>query len=433
MSKNSKLLIFLLIFDETGANMKLEVPYGDKTETVELADRNVEQVIYPNSVKSGDEEEVLRKAIFDPINSVSLEKFLAGRRSVLLIVNDATRPTPTASILKIIHPMLKGMDFKILIATGSHRAPTDEEYDFILGGVHKELRSRVHVHDAKKSECVSIGRTRHGTDMLLNRLVTEADAIIPIGSIEPHYFAGYTGGRKSFLPGVAAYETITANHKLAISQDAQALRLKGNPVAEEFDDAEKLLLKLHIFAIMTVLDSHHKTYAAASGGLKESFHALIKKADEVFVVPVKNRADIIVTIAAEPTDIDLYQSQKALDNGKYALKEGGIIILVSACRSGVGSMAFIDLLGSASSCKGVIEKLKEEYKLGYHKAGKMAEIGIKAEMWAVTPLDQEMMRRAKMRPFDSVSAALKEAIKQKGADAKVTFIMDGGLTIPMPV
>jgi len=412
--------------------VKLEIPYGDKTETVELADENIEQVIYPNSVKSGVEDRVLRNAIFAPMNSPSLEEFLEGKKNILVVVNDATRPTPTASILRIIYPMLEGRNFKIVIATGSHRAPNAEEYDFIFKELYPKLKDRVHVHDAKKSECVSIGRTRHGTDMLLNKLLTEADAIIPIGSVEPHYFAGYTGGRKSFLPGIAAYETITANHKLAISQDAQALRLEGNPVAEEFDDAEKLLLRLNIFAIMTVLDSGHKTYAAAAGGLKESFLALIKKADEVFVVKVKNKADIVVTVAAEPTDIDLYQSQKALDNGKYALKEGGIIILVSACRSGVGSQAFIDLLGSASSCKGVIAKLDQEYKLGYHKAGKMAEIGMKAEMWAVTPLDKNLIIKAKMRPFDSVSAAIKEAVRSKGSKAKVTVIMDGGLTIPMP-
>lgn len=413
--------------------MKLEIPFGDRTEAVELADGNVEQVIYPNSVKSGDDMEVLRKSISNPINSPTLEKFLAGKRNVLLIVNDATRPTPTAKIMQIIHPHLKGKEFKILIATGSHRAPTEEEYDFILGGLHKELKGSIYVHDAKKSECVSIGKTRHGTDMLLNKLVTEADAMIPIGSIEPHYFAGYTGGRKSFLPGVAAYETITANHRLAISQDAQALRLMGNPVAEELDDAEKLLQKLNIFAIMTVLDSHHKTYASASGGLKESFQALIEKADEVFVVPIKHKAEIVLTVAAEPTDIDLYQSQKALDNGKYALKDGGIIILVSACRSGVGSEAFIDLLGSAPSCKAVIEKLHHEYKLGYHKAGKMAEIGLKSEMWAVTPLDKKLIEKAKMRSFSSVSEALSEALRLKGAGARVTFIMDGGLTIPKPV
>lgn len=432
MLKNSKLLIFPLIFDESGASLKLEIPYGEKAETVELADRNVELVIYPNSVKSGDEIDVLNTAIRNPINSQKLDDFLQRRKNILLIVNDATRPTPTAKIMQVIYPSLKGKNFKILIATGSHRAPTEEEYNFIFGKLNSELKPHTHVHDAKKSECVSIGRTRHGTDMLLNRFVMEADAIIPIGSVEPHYFAGYTGGRKSFLPGIAAYETITANHKLAISQDAQALSLKGNPVAEEMDDAEKLLLKLNIFAIMTVLDSHHKTYAAAAGGLRESFQALIKKADEVFVVRIKNKADVVVTIAAEPTDIDLYQSQKALDNGKYALKDGGIIILVSACRSGVGSQTFIDLLGSANSCKGVIEKLKEEYKLGYHKAGKMAEIGIKSEMWAVTPLDENLITMAKMRPFNSVSAALKEALRQKGPDVKITFIMDGGLTIPRP-
>lgn len=412
--------------------MRLEVPYGDKAETIELADRNVEQIIYPNSVKSGEETEVLRKAVLNPMNSPKLEDFLAGRKNILIIVNDATRPTPTSRIMQIIHPMLKGKSFKILIATGSHRAPTDEEYEFIFGDLAGVLKPYIHVHDSKKSECVSIGRTRHGTNMLLNRMVTEADAIIPIGSVEPHYFAGYTGGRKSFLPGVAAHETITANHKLAISQDAQALVIKGNPVAEELDDAERLLLKLNIFAIMTVLDSHHRTYAAAAGGLKESFQALLRRADEVFVVPIKKQADVVVTIAAEPTDIDLYQSQKALDNGKYALKDGGIIILVSACRSGVGSQSFIDMLGSADSCKAVMDKLKEEYKLGYHKAGKMAEIGIKSEMWAVTPLDEALITRAKMRPFNSVTAAIKEAMRIKGPDAKFTFIMDGGLTIPRP-
>ncbi|MEM2838600.1 MAG: nickel-dependent lactate racemase [Thermoplasmata archaeon] len=410
--------------------MKLDIPYGNTTETVELDDRNVELVLYPNSVRSGNEMEILRKAIDNPINSPGLEEFLKGKKNIVLVANDATRPTPTSRIMEIIYPVLKDKNFKILIATGSHRAPTEEEYEFIFGKLYPRIKDRVVVHDAKKSECVSIGRTRHGTEMCLNKLVTDADAIIPIGSVEPHYFAGYTGGRKSLLPGVASYDTITANHKLAISQQAQALKLKGNPVAEEMDDAEALFLKLNIFSIMTVLDSNHRTYAAAAGNLRDSFQALTKKADEVFCVPIKRQAEIVVTVATEPTDIDLYQSQKALDNGKYAMKEGGIIILVSACRSGIGSQTFLDLLGSEKTCQAVIEKLNREYKLGYHKAGKMAEIGLKSQMWAVTPLDPEIVRKAHMRPFRSVKEALKEALREKGAGAKVTFIMDGGLTIP---
>ena len=410
--------------------MKLEIPFGSSSETIELADINVESVLYPNSVRSGDEMRILREAIDRPIKSPRLDEFLKGKKNILLIVNDATRPTPTSRIMEIIHPILKNKNFRILIATGSHRAPTEEEYDFIFGRLYSKIKDRVVVHDAKKSECVSIGRTRHGTEMCLNKLVTESDAIIPIGSVEPHYFAGYTGGRKSLLPGVASYDTITANHKLAISQEAQAMKLKGNPVAEEMDDAEALFLKLNIFSIMTVLDSNHKTYAAAAGNLRDSFQALIKKADEVFCVPIKRQADIVVTVATEPTDIDLYQSQKALDNGKYAMKDGGIIILVSACRSGIGSQTFLDLLGSEKSCQAVIDKLSKEYRLGYHKAGKMAEIGLKSQMWAVTPLDPEIVRKAHMRPFRSVSEALTEALKEKGPSAKVTFIMDGGLTIP---
>jgi len=410
--------------------MKLEIPYGDGVERIELADRHIEQVIIPNAVPSVDEEQTLRSAIFNPLSSPGIEEFLRNRRDILLLVNDATRPTPTDAIMRIVYPLLRGRDFKILIATGSHRAPTREEYDFIFGALYGEIKDRVHVHDAKKSPCYSLGKTRHGNDLRLNTLVRDADAIIPIGSIEPHYFAGYTGGRKCLMPGVASYDCITANHKLAISPAAQAMVLKGNPVAEEFDDAEQILEKLNIFAIMTVLDGKHRVYAAAAGDLKESFYSLLPRADEVFVVPIQRQADIVVTVALEPNDIDLYQSQKALDNGKTALKDGGIIILVSACRSGVGSQAFMDLLSSEPTCKAVIDKLDREYKLGYHKAGKMAEIGVKARMWAVTPLDRTLMSKAHMRPFGSVSEALREALKEKGPSARVTFIMDGGMTIP---
>jgi len=410
--------------------MRLEIPYGNTSETIELSDGHVEQVIIPNTVQTADELQTLRSAISNPLKSPGLEEFLRDRRNILLLVNDATRPTPTGAVMEIVYPLLRDKRFTILIATGSHRAPTEEEYDFIFGNLKEELRGRVQVHDARKSPCYCLGRTRHGNDLMLNTLVREADAIIPIGSIEPHYFAGYTGGRKCFMPGVASYDCITANHKLAISQAAQAMVLEGNPVAEELDDAEKILEKLNVFSIMTVLDGEHRVYAAAAGDLKESFYSLLPRADEVFVVPIRRQADIVVTVALEPNDIDLYQSQKALDNGKTALKDGGIIILVSACRSGIGSQAFLDLLSSEPTCKAVIDKLDREYRLGYHKAGKMAEIGARAQMWAVTPLDKSLIRKAHMRPFGSVSEALQAALEEKGPAAKVTFIMDGGMTIP---
>jgi nickel-dependent lactate racemase len=410
--------------------MIINIPYGDNLEVIEIPDERVERVMLPNNVKSADAVDTLCRAIEQPLESPGLSEFLVGRKNILLIVNDATRPTPTAQVLDILLPILAGEPFRILIATGSHRAPTDEDYAFIFGKHYDAMKYRIHVHDARKSACFSLGKTRHGNDLMLNSLVREADAIIPIGSIEPHYFAGYTGGRKSLMPGVASYECITANHRLAISPNAQAMVLAGNPVVEELDDAETLMGALHIFGIMTVLDGHQGIYAAAAGALGASFRSLLAKADEVFVVPIERQSEIVVTVSLAPNDIDLYQSQKALDNGKYALKDGGIIILVSACRSGIGSQAFLDLLSSEKTCHAIVHKLDREYKLGYHKAGKMAEIGVKAKMWAVTPLDRHLVAKAHMRPFDSVGPALEAAFKELGPQAKATLIMDGGLTIP---
>ena len=411
--------------------MNISIPYRDGIETIELRDANLEQVVCPRAVSPRDEIEVLKRAISNPMHSPSLEDFIESRRKILLVVNDATRPTPTSRVLNVIYPLLKDRDFKIIIATGSHRAPVGEEYDFIFGKFYSKLRDRNFVHDARESEFFTLGKTRYGNKIRLNRLVQRSDTVIPIGSIEPHYFAGYTGGRKSFMPGLADYDCITANHKLAISQAAAATVLEGNPVANELEDAEELLRKkIPLFAIMTVLDAEHRIYDAASGDICASFRILTEKADEIFVVPVKNRADIVVTVAAAPTDIDLYQSHKALENGRHALKEGGIMILVSACRRGIGPRAFIDLLAAGESCQAVIDKLSREYKLGYHKAGKMAQIGLHGKMWAVTPLDKALITKAHMRPFDHVSEALAEAFREKGPDARVTVIMDGGLVMP---
>ena len=142
--------------------MKIDIPYGAGIDTVELSDGTIEQIILPNTVETADEMETLRGAIFKPLGSPGLEAFLENRNNILLVVNDATRPTPTGKVLEIIHPVLKGRNFKVIIATGSHRAPTEEEYDFIFGSFYGEIKDRIHVHDAKKSECYSLAALAAG-------------------------------------------------------------------------------------------------------------------------------------------------------------------------------------------------------------------------------------------------------------------------------
>jgi len=409
--------------------MHLEIPYGEAVEQVDLPDENVGEVIYPKDIHTPDKASLILRAIKKPIDSRPIDEFLAGGQNILVLVNDATRPTPSGKIIMTIKPFLDGKRVKYLVATGMHRAPTEEEYRFIFGDLYDVLKQDIYSHDSKNSEMVNLGTSNNGTVLRMNKMVAEADRIITISSVEPHYFAGYTGGRKSFLPGVSAYETIEQNHKLALSLSAQSLALEGNPVNEDMEDSMGLLKDKPIFSIQVVLNKHHGTCAAYAGDLKGSWLKAIEKADEVFVVRM-NRADIVVAVTAFPYDIDLYQSQKALDNAKYAVRDGGTIILVSACRDGVGPPNFLNLLGSASTPKEALEKIAQGYKLGYHKAAKMAEIGLRCKMMAVTRLDPETAKKAHLTPVRSVQEAIDSAICELGKKSKVTFIMDAVITVP---
>jgi len=410
--------------------MRVEIPYGGGKEVVDVPDQNLGEILYQKDVKTDDRVQIILDAVKNPVGSMSLPKFLNGAEDTLIIVNDATRPTPSWRIITAILPFLINKKIRFLVATGMHREPTLEEYNYIFGDLYPAIKDDVRSHDAKKSECVFLGNSKNGTPMWINKMVVDADRIIVISSVEPHYFAGYTGGRKSFLPGVAAYETIEVNHKLALSVNAQSLKLEGNPVAEDMEDAMKVLKDKKIFAIMTVLDKNHRTCCAYAGDLKESFEKAKAMADDVFVIDLKHKADIVVAVTAFPYDIDLYQSQKALDNAKYAVKDGGIIILVSACRDGVGPPNFLNLLGSASTPEEALDKIAQGYKLGYHKAAKMAEIGLKCKMYAVTRLDPNIARKAHLTPVNSVQEAIDMAIRELGPKSKVTFIMDAVITVP---
>lgn len=378
----------------------------------------------------------MAQALDMPVGMESFAIFARKSDKLLVLVNDATRPTPTSKVLKELDPFLKGHpDVKFLIATGAHRGPTEDELRYIFGELLDEFRSRIHVHDARKDEDMAyLGESSNGTEMYLNRLVTETKNILVIGSVEPHYFAGYTGGRKSFLPGVAAYRTIEMNHMHALSEKAVPLALEGNPVAEDMEDAMKVLKDLRVFSIQTVLTADHGLYAMVAGDLKLSFELAVKKANEVFCTPCRRRGNIVLTVAPYPMDIDLYQSQKALENGKLALEQGGIIILVSKCRDGIGDDTFLKLLCCAQTSEEVMQKIAEGYKLGYHKAAKMIQMGMHAQMWAVSDLDTDTLEMARLKPYTNLQETFDMAItttRAKGKEPYAVILPQGSLTVPL--
>jgi len=410
--------------------MKLRIPYGkDEAQDLTVPDDRFAGTIYPNEVRAGDAAQEIGRAMDSPVGGPDITKFLEGGKDVVFIVNDGTRPTPTSAVLDVLAERMDLRRARYLVATGAHRAPTEEEYRFIFGSHYDALKDRVHSHDAKADKCIDLGRSKNGTEMLVNEMAVNADRLVIITSVEPHYFAGYTGGRKSFLPGVAAYRTIEQNHKLAMKQEAQALVLDGNPVHEDMMDALKVVDGKPIFAVQLVLDRHQGVYKAVAGELHASFARAVGIANEVFSVPIKEKADIVVTVAPYPMDVDLYQSQKALDNGKWALKDGGTIIMVSKCREGVGHPTFLQQLSASSDPREVLDNLAKEYKLGYHKAAKMAEIAVWGRMCAVTDLDKDMIRKANITPFATVQEAVDEALSRY-PDGRVLVSMDGSITVP---
>jgi len=414
--------------------MKVDIPYGKEKLKI-----NIDvpcEILVPNKVDIKDQDRVIKTALDNPINSVSFERFVKESKELLVIVNDATRPTPTSKVLKFLFPLLsKHPNVKFLVATGVHRAPTKEEYKFIFGETYNSFKGQIFAHDARKEEDMKyLGKSKNGTEIYINKMVPETKNVIVIGSVEPHYFAGYTGGRKSFLPGVSGYKTIEKNHELALSDDARSIALKGNPVHEDMVDVMSYLKEINVFSIQTILTKNHNIYAATAGDLLKSFDSAIDYANDIFCVPLKKKGNIVVSVAPYPMDIDLYQSQKAIDNGKHALEENGILILVSKCRMGIGEDAFLNLFCKADTPKGILDALKDEYKLGYHKAAKMVQIGTWAELWAVSDLDDEIIKKAMLKPFHNVQKAIDKAVenvKSKGKEPRIIIMPFGSLTIPM--
>ncbi len=410
--------------------MRLEIRYGrDGSQPLEIADDELMGVIGPNEVELRDPVEEIDRSLREPVSSPPIEEFLAGGEDVVFIVNDGTRPTPTAAVLSRIAQRYDLSQARFLIATGTHRAPTEEEHRLIFGDLYDELEGRIHSHDSVADEMVHLGSSKNGTPMEVNRMAVEADRLVIITSVEPHYFAGYTGGRKSFLPGVASYATIEANHRLAMSGSAQALTLEGNPVHEDMMDALRAVEGKMIFSVQAVLDRHHRVYRVASGDLHQAFNAATRWADEVFSVAIEERADVVVSVAPYPMDVDLYQSQKALDNGKWALRNGGVLVLVSKCREGIGHGTFLRQLSCSHDPLAVLEGLDGEYRLGYHKAAKMAEVASWARVFAVTDLDDDLVRQAHMLPFATVEEAVRQALGGIPG-GRVLVLTDGSMTVP---
>jgi len=401
--------------------MKLSIPYGNEMMPLNLDGRSIREVS-PKHVSVIDD--VLSKSFV----SSSLESFVSERKKLLVVINDHTRPFASGLLGQL---PLKSNDVTTIVATGSHREPTPEELQLLLGGDAPPYGGRVVIHDSRDPSCLkTLGSTTRRTDVRLNLNVFNSDGIIVIGSVEPHYYAGFTGGRKFLLPGLAAFESIEMNHSLALDDKAQILRLEGNPVHEDFMDALRMFGRNDdIYSIQLVMNNNHEIEFASSGNILNSFMDAVQNATKKFVCEIDHKADILIAVVNPPLDIDLYQAHKAIENVKLALKDDGVLILVAKCSDGIGNRGFYDILSSKSD---VAKAVNQKYTFGGHKALRITQLLQRAKIFAVTGIAPALMETISIRPFSNLQNAVEEAVKLKGSDSNILLIHDAGVAVPVP-
>ncbi|MFO7889053.1 MAG: nickel-dependent lactate racemase [bacterium] len=409
--------------------MKIKIPYGNNFQSLSISEERLLSVIHPQNVRIKDESESITQAINNPLGCNPLSQFISKIKKVLIIVNDGTRPTPTEKIIDSMYDIIKDKDIFFLIATGTHRAPTKKELKKIFGKYYRKVSKKILIHNAVNCEMIKAGVTEQGTEVWYNKVIYNYDRIISTSSVEPHYFAGFTGGRKSFLPGISSFKSTEMNHKLALDPKTEVLKLSGNPVHEDMHQALGFLDTKKIFSIQAVLNREDKIYFIAAGDIKQSFDSAVDNVADVYTVPIKEKADIIVAIVTPPMDINLYQSHKAMQHARLALKPDGIIILVSPCSDGMGNTVFSSLLRLSETQDQILKNAEKNFILGTQTAVKFAELSKTAQLWGVTDIDPKVIRSIFMKPFKTLQQAVEAAITLKPG-GKVLVLMNATLTVP---
>ena len=372
---------------------------------------------------------LIKKALENPIKSQRLSEIVNPDSRIAIIVSDVTRPTPTA---KLLPPLLeelylggaKDENITIVFALGLHRNQTEEESRKLVG---EEIYEKIRCiqHDTRR--CRHIGTTSRGTPIEIFEEILGADVIIGTGSIEFHYYAGYSGGAKSVLPGVSSKEAVITNHKMMIDEKAVSGRVDG-PVRQDMEEAAKIVGL--DFILNVVLDSKKEIVAAVAGDFIEAHRKGVEVVDSMYKVPVEPADAVIVSCGGFPKDINLFQANKALDNATQAVKEGGSIILVAECAEGIGNQVYECWNRECRSPDDAIERFKKCFEFGGHKTAIIAKTSKKFKLYLVSKLSDEQTRNAFFTPMASVKDAL-SAVLSENPDAKIHLMPHGGQTLPV--
>ena len=414
----------------------IKLPYHTGRIELNIEDKYLAGVLESRAdsyTPTGSETELVERALDNPIGSETLEELVGGVKNMVIITSDHTRPVPSRITLPIILRRVRsanpGIKITIVVATGTHRATSKDELILKFGDEIVQ-NERILIHDARDSKNMVSLRLKSGLDAEVNKTVIETDFLMAEGFIEPHFFAGFSGGRKSVFPGVASLKCVMANHCAAYIADNNARTgiLDNNPVhLEALEIAEKTGLR---FILNVAIDKNKRIIAAFAG-----HYDLAHRSGCAFVGGLaavkKTPADIVVTTnGGYPMDQNLYQAVKGMTAAEAACKTGGVIVMAAGCADGIGGEDFRRMFKNAASPKELTERILKRERLETEPDQWQAQVLARVlEKFTVILIseyaDASAVKDFFITPVKNIDEALALAREIRGADASVAVIPDG--------
>ena len=413
-----------------------DIPYYTSSLPLHVGDKNLKAVLNSrtDTYDAGKSEaDLVREALAHPIGTPRLRELARGRQKVVLVTSDHTRAVPSKLTLPILLEEIRAgnpdADITILIATGLHRPTTEEEQRRMFGDAIVD-QEKIVVNKAFEDEDFErVCELPSGAELWVNKLALHCDLLVTEGFIEPHFFAGFSGGRKSILPGICNAVTVNENHsyKAIASPYAATGVLEHNPIHEDMVFAARAV---NVQFIMNVaLNAEKKVIAAFAGDLEQAHLQGVEFVRGLAQCPSVTGDIVVTSNGGYPLDQNLYQSPKAVATAEACCRDGGVIIMCASCCDGMGGTHFEKLIvrGTVDEIDDYLSKIPPKETIPEMWCAQIfSRILKKHRIILVTNyLDHEMVRKANMIPASSPDEALEMAYGMMGRDAEVVVIPDG--------
>jgi nickel-dependent lactate racemase len=417
---------------------RIQIPYGSEFLNLEVAADNLVDIVRPTKTPAAsDPEAVIERALKEPVGATFPAVSESSR--ITIVVDDATRVTPTRTLLFVLLRRLHNAGAKknqitVGVANGLHE-PGDNETLLGLLGEQVMHDYRVMNHNPRESSNLTyLGDTKRGTPVDLNTAASETNIRILTGIIEPHQLAGYSGGVKALVPGLASVRTVTANHSLMLDERVHAGNIQDNPLRNDLEEAVSLThASGRNFIVNSIVNDERQIVNVVTGDEIQAHRKGAALSREISSYKVKELIDVVIASpGGYPRDINLYQSQKALGHIEQIITKGGVAVLVAECRNGVGSKTCEEWMARDPEPVQLIQRLKDEgFNMGAHKAYQLARFMVKANLILVSKLPRELTDKMHLRTCPTLEQAYREALEIAGRDSRVVVCPQAAATLPI--